>query len=719
MRNVTIRNVRCVPKFEGTLLSVDQWWQDSSVEARFGGHRNIIVPAQGDRPSVSFPFKRDDGTFEWKVDVTSDPQLKAHSIFESYALRAALDGIALSAKQASDSVHIRALSPDAAISAMHRRLHVPARKLKSLIDMTTNAPKNIQTGEIKLSEEAALPNATRRPHVGKLYEPSHVGRLLHMDTAGPFVRTKSGHQYMLLLVDDHSRFKHIALMKTKDEALLHVRKFVTKLNAMLSVGKPEAAKIIGTLHSDKGGEFLSRDFTEFLDEEMIRRSVSPAYIHQLNGVAERGIRTIMEHVRSDLGASGAPISFWGDAALHAVDIINRVYGPPDSKLSSMEHVTGVKPKIMGILPFGCRAYAVKARPNYHKTTHDERAWPGVHLGRDYDAAGAYRVWVPEAGRVVTTSDVYFDETLFPWLPEGERRVADAMPLAAPADDDAASPLPSSVAATAPTPSPPPTSAAEAFDRATLGEHATARASNQVLLLFSGRQRRSDGLSTFLKQHGDFEVEEFDNNPSPGDTPSDLSDDATYAALLRKVQAGTYFAIFASPPCSTFSISRFFRSATGDGGPPIVRTRKEPKGIGNIPRRHLRELNAANLISLRTATILLGRLQGRHTVRRREPQRPRRTRHRGHLHQRRPRPSVGHARVHRAPQAHRQQARHLPHVLLWVSMAKVHHAPLHAGPRGRLPTSRSARVPPRQPREAGGWREDTRGMELERDRVLPR
>ena len=46
---------------------------------------------------------------------------------------------------------------------------------------------------------------------------------------------------------------------------------------------------------------------------------------------------------------------------HAIDCLNRTTGPPGSALSSFEALTGAKPKIMSIMPFGCTAYAVKPR----------------------------------------------------------------------------------------------------------------------------------------------------------------------------------------------------------------------------------------------------------------------------------------------------------------------------------------------------------------------
>eukprot|EP00965_Chrysotila_dentata_P025934 860369-Pleurochrysis_carterae.AAC.3 len=67
----------------------------------------------------------------------------------------------------------------------------------------------------------------------------------------------------------------------------------------------------------------------------------------------------MELTRSSLASSGAPIAFWDYAVTHAVDILNRTSGPLNTNASSYELLTTEKPRIMSILPFGCRAYAVK------------------------------------------------------------------------------------------------------------------------------------------------------------------------------------------------------------------------------------------------------------------------------------------------------------------------------------------------------------------------
>ena len=57
-KRIIIRNVRCVPTFSDTLISVDQFWQDSKVDTLFNSTRCLAVPASGEEPSLDLPFDR-------------------------------------------------------------------------------------------------------------------------------------------------------------------------------------------------------------------------------------------------------------------------------------------------------------------------------------------------------------------------------------------------------------------------------------------------------------------------------------------------------------------------------------------------------------------------------------------------------------------------------------------------------------------------------------
>eukprot|EP00965_Chrysotila_dentata_P085501 2820495-Pleurochrysis_carterae.AAC.1 len=172
------------------------------------------------------------------------------------------------------------------------------------------------------------------------------------------------------------------------------------------------------------------------------------------------------------------------------------------------------------MPFGCRAFAVKPRPEYSKTRIEPRAWVGINLGRSRLSPGAYDVWVPAAGKVVTTSDVYFDEQSFPWRPT--RPVATS--LAQRSDGDAAQPPGLPTAANGP-----PTLLTDPALSGTsaLTPPAQGARPRRALLLFSGPVARRDGVAAFLRRF-DYPSDSIDNDPvSGGGGNHNLLSDAVY------------------------------------------------------------------------------------------------------------------------------------------------------------------------------------------------
>jgi hypothetical protein len=268
----------------------------------------------------------------------------------------------------------------------------------------------------------------------------------------------------------------------------------------------------------------------------------------------------MDHVRAALLLSNAPKSFWAYAMDHAIDVINRTSGPPGDARTSYEVATGEAPKVMSILPFGCRAYAVKPVSQYAKTSIPAKAWQGVNLGRVASIPNAYYIWLPVEGKVVHSLDVHFDEGYMPMRARGDERVGPAVPVAAPPDASPADVL--SIGEGVPVPEKPEphaTTISEAYKSATSLRRSDGNV--KVLLLFSGPSRRPDGIDVFLNRLG-YQCVLFDM--LQGD---DVLNDDTYDQLKSRVKSGEFFAVLAAPPCSTVSISRFFdSSSSADGGP---------------------------------------------------------------------------------------------------------------------------------------------------------
>eukprot|EP00965_Chrysotila_dentata_P139572 4614540-Pleurochrysis_carterae.AAC.3 len=113
------------------------------------------------------------------------------------------------------------MSANDAAHFMHQRLHCGGANLKRLTEYTTDAPRSLRHAASPTCASCAeanstrLPcascaeaNSTRLPHNTDLYTPSHPGRLIHVDLAGPFLPSvDGGHRYALIIVDDHTRFK--------------------------------------------------------------------------------------------------------------------------------------------------------------------------------------------------------------------------------------------------------------------------------------------------------------------------------------------------------------------------------------------------------------------------------------------------------------------------------------------------------------------------------
>ena len=83
----------------------------------------------------------------------------------------------------------------------------------------------------------------------------------------------------------------------------------------------ETGKKLKCICTDNGGEYCG-PFDEYCKHQGIRHQKTPPKTPQLNGLAERMNRTLMERVRCLLSEAKLPNSFWGEALLTAVHVIN-------------------------------------------------------------------------------------------------------------------------------------------------------------------------------------------------------------------------------------------------------------------------------------------------------------------------------------------------------------------------------------------------------------
>ncbi|GJY02119.1 retrotransposon protein, putative, ty1-copia subclass [Tanacetum coccineum] len=81
----------------------------------------------------------------------------------------------------------------------------------------------------------------------------------------------------------------------------------------------QLGKTIKALQSDRGGEYISQEFKDYLVQQL-----TPPYTPQHNGVSERRNRTLLNMVRSMMNLTTLPLSFWDYALVSTTRILNMV-----------------------------------------------------------------------------------------------------------------------------------------------------------------------------------------------------------------------------------------------------------------------------------------------------------------------------------------------------------------------------------------------------------
>ncbi|KAM1546338.1 hypothetical protein ACFX10_046560 [Malus domestica] len=193
---------------------------------------------------------------------------------------------------------------------------------------------------------------TKSPFTGKGERSTEILGLIHTDVCGPMSTTsRGGFSYYITFTDDHSRFGYVYLMKYKSESFERFKEFKNEV-------EKQTGKQIKILRSDRGGEYLSNEFLDYLKECGIISQWTPPRTPQLNGVSERRNRTLMNMVRSMMSSVDLPVTFWGYALYTAAYLLNRV---PSKSVSQTPYEIwhGRKPSLKHIKIWGCEAYVKK------------------------------------------------------------------------------------------------------------------------------------------------------------------------------------------------------------------------------------------------------------------------------------------------------------------------------------------------------------------------
>ena len=218
-------------------------------------------------------------------------------------------------------------------------------------------------------ESCLLGKMTKTPFSGKGERATELLGIIHSDVCGPMsITARGGYSYFITFTDDHSRYGYVYLMKYKSEAFEKFKEYKSDVEKQLD-------KSIKILRSDRGGEYLSDEFQDYLKKNGIVPQRTPPYTPQLNGVSERRNRTLLDMVRSMMSHAHLPKSFWGYALETASYILNHV---PTKTVDSTPYEIWKrkKPNLKYMKIWGCPAFVKRVDSDKLEAKSDKCVFVG-------------------------------------------------------------------------------------------------------------------------------------------------------------------------------------------------------------------------------------------------------------------------------------------------------------------------------------------------------
>jgi len=225
--------------------------------------------------------------------------------------------------------------------------------------------------------------------------------LVHMDLAGPLPEGLSKEKYYLLMVDDCTRYCFGAALIYKSSAFQAFRTIDRWTQTQLG-------KRICRVRTDNGGEFLSREFSNYLNHRGIGREVTPRFTPQSNGLVERTNQIVKDYIRCMLEEANLTTQYWPFAFSHGLKLRNMSATSTDSSKTPHEGMHGKRQDLQGLRVFGCKAWA--RVPDELRKSLDPKSVECIHLGHvSNNHPYIYRLMDVETGQIFTSRHVIFRE----------------------------------------------------------------------------------------------------------------------------------------------------------------------------------------------------------------------------------------------------------------------------------------------------------------------
>ncbi|GJY62862.1 zinc finger, CCHC-type containing protein [Tanacetum coccineum] len=281
----------------------------------------------------------------------------------------------------------------------HCRLaHINKKRIKQL--QQDGLLKSTDDESFDKCESCLSGKMTKKPFPHSNERAKDLLGIIHTDVCGPLRHvSRQGASYFITFTDDYSRYGYVYLLKHKHEVFETFKVFKNEVENQLG-------KTIKAIRSDRGGEYISQEFKDYLKANGIVQQLTPPYTPQHNGVSERRNRTLLDMVRSMMNLTTLPLSFWDYALESATRILNMV---PTKKVDKTPYELwyGKVPNLSYLKVWGCEALVKRDTPD----KLEQRSVKCIFIGYPKETMGYYFYFPPENKIVVARYAEFFEKRL--------------------------------------------------------------------------------------------------------------------------------------------------------------------------------------------------------------------------------------------------------------------------------------------------------------------
>ncbi|GJW64054.1 retrotransposon protein, putative, ty1-copia subclass [Tanacetum coccineum] len=181
----------------------------------------------------------------------------------------------------------------------HYRLgHINKKRIEKL--QHDGLPKSTDDESFDKCVSCLSGKMTRKPFSHHVERAKDLLGLIHINVCGPFrITSRQRESYFVTFTEDYSHYSYLYLLKHKHEVFETFKVFQREVQNQLG-------KTIKALRSDRGREYMSQEFLNYLKEHGIVSQHTPQYEPQHNGMFESRNRTFLDMVRSMMSQTTLP-----------------------------------------------------------------------------------------------------------------------------------------------------------------------------------------------------------------------------------------------------------------------------------------------------------------------------------------------------------------------------------------------------------------------------